>query len=295
MAAFGFWNIDSLRRLEKHRRALPRLAAELAYERSLDVLFLLECEIPYPSLLAAFQGGPAYFPIESADHFRVLARFDPKFMERLPLPVPTNRFDIWRLMLPEQEEVLISAVHGHDQRNNSQEKNALLMRQLVAALVYCEGKVRHDRTVVLGDFNANPFESPVASAVGMNAVMSRTIAQSKPRRIASEHYSYFYNPMWTLYGDEPRSSAPATYYYHGSDTHELYWHMFDQVLCRPSLVTRFAVSTLEIVTVVHGTALTNSKGIPNRTRFSDHLPVVFQVDLLPIHDKGATHVAEPLA
>ena len=64
----------------------------------------------------------------------------------------------------------------------------------------------------------------------------------------NQSYPYFYNPMWNLYGDEPRSSAPATYYYRGSDPHELYWHMLDQVLIRPSLLNRFDFSNLEIVT-----------------------------------------------
>jgi hypothetical protein len=85
--------------------------------------------------------------------------------------------------------------------------------------------------------------------------------------------------MWNLYGDEPRGSAPATYYYRGSDPHELHWHMLDQVLIRPSLVNRFDVSALNIVTSVGSTELTGASGIPNRTRFSDHLPVVFAVDL----------------
>ena len=284
MAAFGFWNIDSLRSLEDDGRELPRLVAELAHERSLDVIFLLECKIPYPSLLAAFAGDPTYFPIGSADRFKVLARFDPKLMERLELPVRSDRYDIWRLTLPLQKDVLISVVHGLDKWNNSQEKQALLMQQLVAALSYFEREVGHDRTIVLGDFNANPFDSPVASVVGMNAVLSRTIAQRKPRRIASERYPYFYNPMWNLFGDEPRGSAPATYYYNGSDTHELYWHMLDQVLIRPSLVARFDVSALEIVTVVRGTALFHPRGTPDREQFSDHFPVVFEVDLSSEHD-----------
>lgn len=285
MTAFGFWNVDSLRSPEDDSRELPRLVAELAHERSLDVIFLLECEIPYPSLLAAFAEDPTYFPVVSADRFKVLARFDPILMERLEPPVPSDRYDIWRLTLPLQEDVLVSVVHGLDKRNNSEDKQALLMQQLVAALSYFEGKVGHDRTIVLGDFNANPFDSPVASVVGMNAVLSRTIAQRKPRRIASERYPFFYNPMWNLFGDEPLGSAPASYYYNGSDTHELYWHMLDQVLIRPSLVARFDVSALEIVTVVRGTALSRPRGKPDREQFSDHFPVVFEVDLSSKRDK----------
>jgi hypothetical protein len=182
-------------------------------------------------------------------------------------------------MLPLQEEVLISVVHGLDKRNNSPAKQELFLEQVVTGLSYLERTVGHDRSIVLGDFNANPFDSSVAGAVGMNAVISRAIARSEPRRIFDVSYPYFYNPMWNLYGDEHSSSAPATYYYRGSDPHELYWHMLDQVVLRPSLLDRFDFSSLEIVTSVRNIKLTGPKGIPDRGRFSDHLPVVFAVDL----------------
>ncbi len=134
MATFGFWNVDSLRNLETDEREIPRLAAALALERSLDVLFLIECGIPYGSLMAVFSGEPEYYPISCGERFKVLARFNPKFMRRLPLPVPSDRFDIWHLMLPLQEDVLLGVVHGLDKRNNSPEKQELLLQQVVAAL-----------------------------------------------------------------------------------------------------------------------------------------------------------------
>jgi hypothetical protein len=295
MATFGFWNVDSLRNLETGERECPRFAADLALERSLDVLFLIECALPCESLMAAFKRGPEYYPIVCGERFKVFARFDPKLMQRLPLPVPSDRFDIWHLTLPLQEDVLLSVVHGLDKRNNSPAKQELFLQQVVTAVSYFENKVGHDRSIVLGDFNANPFESPLASASGMHAVISRSIAQSDPRRMLNQSYPYFYNPMWNLYGDEPLGSAPATYYYRGSDPHELYWHMLDQVLIRPSLVNRFDFSALDIVTALRGTELTGATGTPDRTRFSDHLPVVFGVDLFAKKDKGAKHAYEPVA
>jgi hypothetical protein len=284
---FGFWNVDSLRNPQTGRREVARIAAHLARERALDVLFLIECGIPSVSLISAFTEGPEYYPISSGERFKVIARFDPKYMLRLLLPVPSDRFDIWRLKLPLQRDVLLSVVHGLDKRNNSPAKQGLFLQQVVAALSHFENRFGHDRSIVLGDFNANPFESSMAGALGMNAVISRTIAQSGRRRMLNETYPFFYNPMWNLYGDEPRSSAPATYYYRGSDPHELYWHMLDQVLIRPSLLDGFDFSALEIVTAVRGAELISATGVPDRSRYSDHLPVVFQVDLPSEDRKGA--------
>jgi hypothetical protein len=279
MATFGFWNVNSLRNVKAAQKEIPRLVAELALERSLEVLFLIECEMPYASLMAGFKGGPAYYPIECRDRFKVLARFDPKLMERLSPPAGGDRFDMWHLKLPLQRDVILTLVHGPDKRNNSPLRQELFLEQVTSTISFFEKEIGHDRSVVFGDFNANPFELPMAGVRGMNAVMSRTTALGKPRRMYDQSYSYFYNPMWNLYGDEPRNSAPATYYYLGSDPHELYWHMLDQVLIRPSLISEFDFSVLEIVTSILGTELTRPNGIPNETKFSDHLPVVFAVDL----------------
>jgi len=244
--------------------------------------------------MAAFKEKPTYYPISCGKRFKVFARFDSRFMQLQELPVLSDRFDIWHLALPLQEDVLLSVVHGPDKRNNSLDKQELFMQQVVAALSYFENKIGHTRSIVLGDFNANPFESPVASALGMHAVSSRAIAQRSPRRILDKSYSYFYNPMWNLLGDA-RGTAPATYYYGGSDLNELYWHMLDQVLVRPSLLNRFDFATLDIVTTVRTTRLTRAGGTPDDTRFSDHLPVVFGVDLSAKDDEGAKYAYKPVA
>ena len=279
MATIGFWNIDSLHNLQADGRVLAQHSADFALERSLDLLFLIECRFPLDVLASKFRTGPSYYPIVSADRFKVLARFDPGYMERVSLPVPNDRFNIWHLALPLQESVIIGVLHGLDKRNNSVAKQELFIQQFVASLTHVEGQLNHTRTIVLGDLNANPYESPIASAVCMNAVSSKTIALGESRQILGQSYSYFYNPMWNLYGDQRGGPAPATYYYRGSDIHELYWHMLDQVLIRPSLLDRLVIESLEIVTTIGGRQLLSATGIPDRRTFSDHLPVVFEVDL----------------
>jgi hypothetical protein len=294
MPTLGFWNINSGHTLTDVR-GLARLASDFAKEHSLEILFLIECGIPYEILIAAFKDGPGYYPIDCANRFKVITKFDPDFMKRLQAPAQSDRFDLWHLSLPLQEDVIVGLVHGLDKRNNSVGKQELFMQQVAAALTYFERDIGHDRSILLGDFNSNPFESPVASAAtGLHAVSSRAIAESLPRRMFDIAYPYFYNPMWNLYGDEPPGSAPATYYYRGSDPYELYWHMLDQVLIRPSLLKAFDFSTLKIVTTLGDTKLTTMNGYPNVNRFSDHLPVVFGLDLLA-KNGGAENVEKSLA
>lgn len=279
MTIIGFWNVDSLHGRARADRDVARVAAALATERGLDLLFLIECDLPGKPLAGSFPSEPEYFLVPSSERFKVIARFNPRLMARLSSPVPSDRYDIWHLQLPLQETMLLAVVHGLDKRNNSTAKQELFLGQVATAIAHFEKQLGIDRSVVVGDLNANPFESPVASMLGMNAVLSRAIASGEARRMQDRQTDFFYNPMWNLLGDEPRDAPPATYYYRGSDPHELYWHMLDQVLLRPSLLDRFDATTLEIVTEVQGEPLVGRGGLPNRSRFSDHLPVVFEIDL----------------
>jgi len=55
--------------------------------------------------------------------------------------------------------------------------------------------------------------------------------------------------------------------------------MFDQVLVRPQLLGRFRNETVRIVERVGKAQLLDRRGIPDASRFSDHLPVLFRLDL----------------
>ena len=49
----------------------------------------------------------------------------------------------------------------------------------------------------------------------IHAVMTRTKAGERTRQFDSEEFPFFYNPMWSLFGD--RTHGPAGTYYAGPD------------------------------------------------------------------------------
>jgi len=55
--------------------------------------------------------------------------------------------------------------------------------------------------------------------------------------------------------------------------------MFDQVMVRPELLSSFRNQDLKILTNVDEQSLLNASGFPNRSLGSDHLPVLFRIDL----------------
>lgn len=58
------------------------------------------------------------------------------------------------------------------------------------------------------------------------------------------------------------------------------WNMFDQVLIRPELLPYFRTKELEILTGDGETSfLTARSGVPGAQNGSDHLPIVFKLNL----------------
>ena len=54
--------------------------------------------------------------------------------------------------------------------------------------------------------------------------------------------------------------------------------MFDQVLIRPELTERFDSDQLKILTSIGVQSLVQLDGRPDAENYSDHLPVIFELD-----------------
>ena len=88
----------------------------------------------------------------------------------------------------------------------------------------------------------------------------------------------FYNPMWRFFGERTLDGPAGTCYYWKAEDACTFWNIYDQVLIRPSLLDRFPDRALDVISEVGGNSLLR-EGIPHRERFSDHLPIVFEIDL----------------
>jgi hypothetical protein len=124
----------------------------------------------------------------------------------------------------------------------------------------------------------NPFEDGLISSGGFHAVMSRMVAGKKKRTVMDDEFKFFYNPMWSLFG-ESTHRPPGTYYHYSSEPLEYFWHILDQVLIRPDLLDRFDDKDVEILQSAGGTSLITEEGIPDDRIASDHLPLLFKLTL----------------
>jgi len=84
--------------------------------------------------------------------------------------------------------------------------------------------------------------------------------------------------MWSCYKGWEKS-PPGTHYYNGSDIHEVFWHMLDQVVLSPQALHMFSEKNLRVLTEAGHVSLLTNRGLPDRTNASDHLPVLIKLNL----------------
>lgn len=138
-----------------------------------------------------------------------------------------------------------------------------------------EISLSNKNTIVVGDFNMNPFEEPIIAANGMHSLSSKKIAMSSERTVRGRKYSMFYNPMWNFFGDS--DNLPGTYFYNNSKEINYFWNIFDQVIIRPNLIENFDEENIKIVNTIDNTNLLNMSNRPNK-KISDHLPLFFTIN-----------------
>ncbi|MFH5805034.1 endonuclease/exonuclease/phosphatase family protein [Alienimonas sp. DA493] len=264
MLRFLFWNLN--------KKNLSSLIVQAMISRRLD--FAAFCEpgddlehVPAPLKGNHFLWRPPFGP-----RLRMLTRFPPRYLRTR---VETDRYSLIEVRLPVRESFFLMLVHAPSRASQwGAEALADEAADYARELRRIEAEAGHTRSLVVGDFNMQPFDAGVYGARGFHAVADRRDAR-KPRTVQRTVRPRRYNPMWNLLGDET-PGPPATLYHAGSTPRELGWHLFDQVLVGPDLIDGFGVPSLAIVDRIGDTPLTTRSGRPRRGRLSDHLPLYFE-------------------
>jgi hypothetical protein len=270
MTTFLFWNIK--------RKPLESIITRLCLEHEVDMLMLAECNIEPDALrsfLTKFTGSRYYYISKvNCEKIKIFTRFPEEFI--LPR-YDDRRMTIQHLKLPDSIDILLSVIHFIDKLNYNEDEQYDECIDISEIIKEQESIIGHSRTVFVGDLNMSPFEEGVIKAKGFQAVMSQEIAQRRTRTVKGREYPFFYNPMWNLLGDT--NSMPPGTYYDSKKRITLFWYMFDQVLIRPDLLDRFDNQDLQIIDSVNNTSLLSSNRILNDKSPSDHLPLLFRLNL----------------
>lgn len=270
MATFLFWNLN--------RKPLQSLITTLVVEHQVDVLIFAECFIKPNVLLQSLREAGVeyhYLPSQVCEKIEMFTRFPSDAFEII---IDVKRLIIQQIKVPKAKAILLVATHLPSKLHWDDASQALECVGVANRITKAEEKVGHSRTILVGDLNMNPFEDGVISAKALHAVMSRSIAEKGSRMVQGERFPFFYNPMWNFFGDVS-AGPPGTYHYSKSTLKTFFWNIFDQVLIRPALLGSFSQDNLQILTTVGNISLLTKRGIPNSKLASDHLPLLFTIDL----------------
>jgi exonuclease III len=270
MSKILFWNTN--------RNDVEEIVRFIVRQCSIDIIILAESELDDSHLLERLSrdNEKCYSMAPGiVERLHIYSRFDPKNIE----PIHDSYYmAIRHIVNPWHPSFLLVAVHLPSKLYEEEYDQLVMCFGIVKHIERAEENIGHTRTILVGDFNLNPFESAMVGAEGFHAIMDRNIAKKGSRSVKGEKYKYFYNAMWSSLGDESKG-PPGTYYYDTGRHLNYYWNTFDQVLIRPELLDYFRYDKLNVLTEINGCSLISKNGIPDNKLGSDHLPVVFEINI----------------
>lgn len=262
-----FWNLN--------RKRLGTLVAHLSQSEDLGVICLAEVDdaVAVVDEIRNLTGVSFSIPESDTPKVNVLVRNSDWDLSEVYADI-SGRLSIRKLLI-EGAELLLVVVHLPSKVNWESLDQAALVQTLSDQIRDEESRRGHQRTILCGDLNMNPFEFGVVSATGLHAMSTKSSVQSKTRTVQGREYPFFYNPMWGLMGDRT-DGPPGTHFYRHSGPLSYDWQLFDQVMFRADALPWFN-DHVEIVTKIGQTHLDTERGRPNNNVGSDHFPIVFRV------------------
>jgi hypothetical protein len=266
MTVIMFWNIC--------RQPIYEAIAAACRENDVDVLILAECELSSVALLGHLNAGVTsvyYEPPGVPQRISFFVRYSPGRFEAMS---DDSRFGIRKVRPPIGPEFLLVAAHLPSKLHARDADHSLHVETLVREIEQQEELAGHSSTLLIGDLNQNPFETPMIAANLLHSVMDRSIADRLHRTVAGRQFKFFYNPMWGRLGDD--SIGPPGTYFYTAGAESFFWNTFDQVLLRPNLLPYYSSSDLRVLTKVGSSDLLKDGRID--ATFSDHLPIILRLN-----------------
>ncbi len=267
---FLFWNL--------YKKDLRQNLRRLAVRHEVDVFVFAECD----SVAAVLQGlNPenqvadySYAEGNTAHRIQIFTRFPEAFFRTVR---EESRYTVRKISLPGKPEILLAAAHLLSLTHVGKFDQTFGAQQFAQMIRDGEAEAGHNRTIVVGDLNMNPFDDGVVAANALHGVMTKQLVNRGQRKVQGQTTPMFYNPMWNRFGDHP-TRPPGTYYYDKTGLACHFWNVYDQVLIRPSLLPYWNDDDLHILTDDGEVSFVTHAGKPDAKNVSDHLPLLFQLD-----------------
>ena len=176
---FLFWNLNRNRPFEE--------IVNIIEHHQIDVLIMAEVSFNLAILVVELANkGYDFFhnPISQCDKIKILTRFKGNFLK----PVSeSGRYSINTLELPLLEKILLASVHVPDKSHNTPDDQEEFCRDFVLQVKREEIERGIAKTVLVGDFNMNPFETAMIRSTGLHAVSSSKVSEKLTRTVQQKN------------------------------------------------------------------------------------------------------------
>ncbi|WP_368914592.1 endonuclease/exonuclease/phosphatase family protein [Exiguobacterium acetylicum] len=257
-----FWNVN----LKKVNLNLIKLFEK----HDLDILILAEYKDNDKALLReGLKSGIEIFSIPQGicNRIKIFSKYKPSNFE---LILETEYYVIVSFSHKTLGKILIVSVHLPSKTNANEIDMLVEGINLKKDINHAENIVGYKNTILVGDFNMNPFEKPMITAAALHALPTKNEVRDEERTIRFKNYNMFYNPMWKFIAEEEN----GTYYYSSPPQDGFRWNYFDQVMVRPGICEN--ITDVKIIKEIGGKRIVTKKETPLKT-YSDHLPIYFNI------------------
>ena len=259
---FLFWNTHK-------NENINEILSELIVENDISVVVLAEYTAEINSLKELLYINDAemnQYVTAGCERIKILGN-----IKNVEPGLQTDHYSIQII----NNEIIICGIHLNSQIfSQNKEYREILIERLINDIESTEKEFDLKDTVIVGDFNLNPYDDSCIDARFFHSIPIYEEAKRTKRVVSGREFSMFYNPMWNFLGDERKPYG--TYYYAGSGVRNTYWNIYDQVIIRPSLKRKFPNESLKIITETKTKYLLDANGHPDKN-ISDHLPIIFEI------------------
>lgn len=182
---------------------------------------------------------------------------------------PQSRYVLYLFKYKENRYAL-AGIHLKDRRNGTKADRESTAREILIDLKDDVFKKGADNTIIIGDFNANPYDEEMLDVHGFHSVLFKDVIEKDEYRTHNgKEYKRLYNPVLNYISEDEKMYGS---FYHTSGSNTSVWYCLDQVLVAKPLIHR--ISKMSYLKRIGKIDLCQSAG-PNH-EISDHLPLLIK-------------------
>lgn len=172
-----------------------------------------------------------------------------------------------------KDDLYVVSLHLPSQMWQSMASLKEFLRDLRITLDEEIGSSSDAKILLIGDFNVNPYESPMIDYDGF-------VSTNSPKAKHTINYlgksrTTYYNPTWELYS---RTNFPGTKQFSrpsASSYDVLEFHYLDQVVISQKLLMSIVEHKIDIIEETENFTFFNH--VSNKVEGSDHLPITYKI------------------